>query len=431
MAAQTSCEEGGADLRDELDASVESGSGYICLCGPPSSGKTTLLLNYLTAREQHVRNMRSSFHLEYVSGKALDGDPLQRLTWRLQPRTKRRRAQCTVQQFGCLVRQWLDDAAEGSELHFVLDDADTLEDDAADVNHWLSECLPAAPEGRKRSVVCLWIVSQMPLHISNSFRFHFLSKPDAAVVQVWLNSLFAANREFFFGDPGPSTPHFTLGQAHTAAVDAVAYYITHLPMRASIVAQDVRQLLQRVHHILPLLAPHYTSGRPNAMHHSAAWGKRRELAKVGSGNDPLVAALRRIGYSAILWAVSAFYCGAVPRSKQAYVFDDQGLQRRTRSSGANATSHKAAVLSSSAHSVHVPRLMLVYRALLKICAYHIDPLEFAPAETAVQHHHTLVSWGLLVPSSQNSKAYHCHIPVTSAVGLSQLLSLNLYDLIPR
>ncbi|ESL09610.1 hypothetical protein TRSC58_02667 [Trypanosoma rangeli SC58] len=431
MTTQAICEEGKADLRDELDASVECGSGYICLCGPPSSGKTTLLLNYLTAREQHVRNMKRSFLLEYVSGKALDGDPLRRLTWRLQPHTKRRRTECTIRQFGRLVRQWMDDAVEGSELHFVLDDADMLEDDAVHVNQWLSECLTATPEGRKQNIVCLWIVSQMPLHISNSFRFHFLSKPDAAVVQGWLNSLFVANRAFVLDDPAVNTPHFTLEQAHTSVVDAVAYYTTHLPMRASIVAQDVRQLLQRVYYILPLLAPHYTCGHPNAMHHSAAWGKRRELTAVGSRGDPLVAALKRIGYSAILWAVSAFYCGAVPRSKQAYVFDDQELRRRTNPSGPNATSHKAAVLSSSAHIVHVPHLMLVYRALLKICVHHIDPLEFAPAETAVQHHHTLVSWGLLAPSLQNSKAYHCHIPITSAVGLSQLLSLNLYDLIPR
>ncbi|RNF18589.1 hypothetical protein TcG_04855 [Trypanosoma cruzi] len=431
MKAHASCQGNGADLRDELDASVECGSGYICIYGPPSSGKTTLLLNYLTAREQHVRNMKRSFHLEYVSGKALDGDPLQRLTWRLQPHTKRRRTECSLQQFGCLVRQWLESAVEGSELHFVMDDADMLEEDTIQINHWLSECLTVTQEERNRNILCLWIVSQMPLHLSNCFRFHFLSKPDATTLQTWLNSLFAANHGFCGGDLDVSTQQFTLGQAHTAVVDAVAYYKTHLPMRASIVAQDLRQLLQRVHQILPLLLPHYTSGRPNAMHHSAAWGKRREFSALGHSSDPLVAALKRIGYSAMLWAVSAFYCGAVPMSKHAYVFDDQELQRRRNSTGTNSTSHKAAVLSSSAHVVHLPRLMLVYRALLKICVHHIDPLELAPAETAVQHHHTLVSWGLLVSSSQNSKVYHCHIPVTSAIGLSQLLSLNLYDLIPR
>lgn len=427
------CGEHKADLRDELDASVECGSGYICLFGPPGSGKTTLLLRYLTARERHVRNMRRSFHLEYVSGRALDGDTLRRLTWRLQPHTKRRRMECTLLQFECHVRQWLDAAVEGSELHFVVDDADMLEEDAGDINQWLSGCLATTSAGgSSRNTVCLWIVSQMPLRLSNCFRFHFLSRPDVGVVKSWLDDLFAANRRFVLTEPAARSRPLTVEQAHTAATDAVAYYMTHLPMRASAVAQDIRQLLQRVHHVLPLLAPHYDNGgRPNAMHHSAAWGSRRELTTTGRSGDPLVAALRRIGYSAMLWAVSAFYCGAVPRSKQAHLIDEQELQRRTNSRGTNATSHKASVLSSSAHTVRVPRLMLVYNALLKICVHHVDPLEFSPAETAVQHHQTLVSWGLLVPSSQNSRTYHCHIPVTSAVGLAQILSLSLYDLIPQ
>ncbi|KEG14284.1 hypothetical protein DQ04_00541160 [Trypanosoma grayi] len=432
MEAAAPCEERQADLRDELDASVECGSGYICLFGPPSSGKTTLLLQYLTAREQHVLSMEKSFHLEYVSGRALDGDPLQRLTWRLQPPTKRRRTECSLLQFGSLVQLWLGSAPEGSELHLVLDDADVLEEDAADINHWLSGCLVVGSQERSRSIVCLWIVTQMPLRLSNCFRFHFVSKPDAGVVRKWLEGLFVANRARISAYPDLDVPHFTLEQTHTAVLDAVAYYTTHLPMRASIVAQDLRQLLQRVYQVLPLLVPHYAGGRPNAMHHSAAWGRRREFAVAAEqGGDPLVAALRRIGYSAMLWTVSVFYCGAVPKSKHAFVFNEQGLQQRTKSAGTNATSHKAAVLSSSAHLVHLPRLMLVYNALLRICIHHVDPLEFAPAETAVQHHQTLLSWGLVVASSHNVKAYHCHIPVTSAVGLSKLLSLSLYDLIPR
>ncbi|ORC85530.1 uncharacterized protein TM35_000341420 [Trypanosoma theileri] len=434
MKVEASCEKPKADLRDELDASVEFGSGYISLFGPPSSGKTTLLLQYLTAREQHVHRMKRSFHLEYVSAKALDGDPLQRLTWRLQPQARRRRTECSLLQFGCLIRKWLDAAAEGSEMHFVVDDADVLEEDTIDINHWLSACLAVGVQERQchRNKVCLWVVSQMPLRISNCFRFHFVCKPDAAVVRAWLDHLFNANRALLPADPPADTPHLTLEQTHTAVVDAVGYYTAHLPMRASVVAQDLRQLLQRVCHVLPLLAPHYTaaSGRPNAMHHSAAWGKQRQLAAAGEGDDPLVTSLKRIGYSAMLWALSAFYCGAVHKSKHAFVFGDQELQSRTNSSGANVSSHKAAVLSSSAHVVYVPRLMRVYQALLKICVHHVDPLEFGPTAMAVQHHQTLVSWGLLVHSSASSKAYHCHIPVTSALGLSKLLSLNLYDLIP-
>ncbi|KAH9578059.1 hypothetical protein LSM04_003803 [Trypanosoma melophagium] len=434
MKADTPYAEPKADLRDELDASVEFGSGYISLFGPPSSGKTTLLLEYLTAREVHVHSMKKSFHLEYVSARALDGDPLQRLTWRLQPQARRRRTECSLLQFGSLVRKWLDTAVEGSEMHFVLDDADVLEEDTVNINHWLSACLAVGEQEQQcyRNTVCLWVVSQMPRRISNCFRLHFVCKPDTSAVRRWLDRLFAANRPLLPPDPpGPGdAPRLTPEQTHAAVVGAVAHYTAHLPMRASVVAQDLRQLLQRVGHVLPLLAPHYTTGRPNAMHHSAAWRKQRQLAASEQGDDPLVTSLKRIGYSAMLWALSAFYCGAVHKSKHAFVFGDHKLQPRTSSGGANVSSHKAAVLSSSTHVVYVPRLMRVYQALLKICVHHVDPLEFGPIAMAVQHHQTLVSWGLLIPSTGSSKAYYCHIPVTSALGLSKLLFLSLYDLIP-
>ncbi|CBH15885.1 hypothetical protein, conserved [Trypanosoma brucei gambiense DAL972] len=441
MAAQTPRKEVGVDLRDELDADVECGSGYISIFGPPGSGKTTMLLQYLTSREHHVRNMKRSFLLEYVTGRALAGDSLRRLAWRLLPQTKRRRTECSHLQFGLLVRQWLDNAVEGSELHFVVDDADEVEEGAEGINQWLSVCVGGSQQPCNSNVVCLWVVSQMPLRLSNCFRFHFVARPDASVVQSWLNTLFATNASPPRAGAGANTPSLTLEEAHNITKGAVEYYMTHLPMRASIVTQDMRQLLQRVHQILPFLAAHAVVGRLNAMHYSTVWGRWRELsssvatapsgALVGSRGDPLVAVLRRIGCSAMLWALSAFYCGAVPKSKHALVFGDEKLARRTNSTEVNAASHKAAVLSSLAHVVHLPRLMLVYRSLLNICVNLQDPLEFVPAEIAVQHHQTLVSWGLMVPTTHSTKGYHCHIPVTSAISLSQHLSLNLYDLIPR
>nr|CCC93912.1 conserved hypothetical protein [Trypanosoma congolense IL3000] len=217
--------------------------------------------------------------------------------------------------------------------------------------------------------------------------------------------------------------------------------MTHLPMRSTIVAQDVRQLLQRVHQIFPYLAAQAVTGRLNAMHFSAAWGKWQNPAPPISvhssgetekcASDSLVAVLKRVGYSAMLWALSAFYCGVVPKSKHASVFDDENLARRINTTNVNTTSHKAAVLSSLAHVVHLPHLMTIYRCLLNICVNYIDPLEFVSPEMAVQHHRTLVSWGLMVPTPHGARGYHCHIPVTSALGLSQELCLNLYDLIPR
>ncbi|KAG8342325.1 AAA domain [Trypanosoma vivax] len=435
-----------ANLCDELDTDVESGSGYISICGPPGSGKTTLVLEYLTSREKRLHGMKRSFLLEYVAGRAVDGDVLQRFARRLRPQGKRRRTECSLLQFSTLVRQWLDSAVEGSEIHFVLDDADDVKEETSTIDRWLSMCLGDWQGRRNSNIVCLWIVSQMPMNLSSCFRYHFIPRPEAHEICDWLDAMFTKNRVLFEDEMETDVPHLALEQAHATVKEAVLYYTTHLPMQSSIVARDIRQLLQRVQKVLPFLVQQDTAVRLNAMHLATAWGKWREAASPqalppsssGAGTvglrkrlDPLVSVLKKIGYSAMLWALSAFYCGAVPKSKHARVFGARELQQRTSTTESSSASHKAAVLSSLAHVVRLPRLMLVYRALLDMCVNHIDHLEFAPAELAVQHNHTLVSWGLMVPTSQGTKGYHCHIPVTSAVALSQHLSLSLYDLIPQ
>ncbi|EPY25513.1 hypothetical protein STCU_06730 [Strigomonas culicis] len=452
-----------AVLHSEFDASVSLGSGYICVLGPPGSGKTTTVLNYLVDCEQAFQEneapapdaaaeagdgappMAKVFRTEYISGRFTAGDTLSRLAHRLRVGGPSRRAAADLSllDFGVVVEAWLGAHAPGSALHLVVDDADLLEEGAESVNLWLSNCLGDHTVDR---VLCLWLIAQTPLRVGNCFRFHFLSQPSADVICGWLQAQcdrYVASTAATAPDDDeccqddvflpPSATERIVGQA-------VRYYRTHQPMCASVVCRDVRLLLPRVYALLPALAAvgqgPERPARLNAMHFAAAWGASRggdgaaTADAAATAADALVAALRRVGYGAVLLAFCAFYCGALPHAKQLKALGgaDAG---RPPGSEANAHSHRAAVLSAAAHPVSVPRLLFCYQALLRMCTVHVDPVEFCSADMALHHLHGLVAWGLLSPmSSQNVQSYHCWIPVSTALQLGNLLSLNLYDLIP-
>ncbi|KAK7202307.1 AAA ATPase domain/Origin recognition complex (ORC) subunit 5 C-terminus [Novymonas esmeraldas] len=477
-----------ADLRDELDASVLFGSGYVCVAGPPSSGKTTLVLEYLVARErQALLRARANadseaavFCLEYASARSASHELLRCLVHRLLPSARRRRLsrECTPLEFGASLVEWLESHPERSELHLVVDDADVLEHSPEEMNLWLSHCL-RAPAAQSRKVV-LWLISELPLRLSNCFRYHFIARPEARSIVRWLQRQYTEEQRHVAdldndgGDAesaadGAGATVVSAADVHRVVVDAFAYYTAHQPMCSSVVSRDVRQLIQRVYQILPplLLDAAAAQGpdggaevgglagglsRLNARHFAAAWGQHRREGGGGeggasgaaatSGSDgaldsssapgPLVVALKRIGYSAVLLATAAFYCGAVPKRKQQQVFGRMGgEERKVPAYEAKGQSHKAAVLSSSAHVLTVRRLAFLYDAMLRMCTPHIDPLEFATADVAVQHVQTFVAWGLLTPvAAQRHRSYHCWIPVSTALQLARELSLSLFDLIP-
>lgn len=455
-------------LHDELDASVELGSGFICVVGPPSSGKTIAVLHYLVARERHFNaqlegpsnkddsgdgSAGKTFFMEYWSARSMSGDTLARMSHRLQLKPTRRRIayECSPLDFGCNVTAWLENHAAGSELHLVVDDADMLQEGDAAVNMWLGNCLHAAEVAQ--STVCLWLVSQLPLRIPNCFRFHLLSPPSVDEVCAWLQdayvargglSTFQEDEEMLpvVGKITDATVTLSPHETQVCLLDAVRYYATHRPMCTTVVARDVRRLVQRVYQLLPdlVVASRNTHGdeggqpKLNAVHFAAAWGKAKMTEAApgcgGGGSDPLLNALKRLGYSAVLLAFAAFYCGAIPKRKQFQAFgaDIGTTHRKTEAQG---QSHRAAVLTASAHVLTVPRLMLMYKAMLQICVQHADPHEFTTPEMALHFLHGLVAWGVLTPVLSNKRhKYHCWIPVTTALHLGHALSLSLYDLIP-
>ncbi|KAL7697205.1 hypothetical protein N2W54_001506 [Lotmaria passim] len=480
------------DLRDELDASVLFGSGYVCVVGPPSSGKTTLVLNYLVARERrfNARHCTTSaysagdlptFCLEYISARSASNELLRYLMHRLHPEARRRRLsyECTPLEFGASLIQWLEAHGEGSELHLVLDDADLLDYEVEDVNLWLSHCL-RAPAAQTRTVV-LWLVSELPLRVANCFRFHFVARPEAPSIVQWLQRQYEEERDVCVdaeeeeddekeqgeagsvvvapasGSEGQSEVSLVTvkpDEVHRVVLEAFTYYATRQPMRSSVVSRDVRLLVQRVYQLLPslLLESFATMGpaaveerKLNARHFAAAWGQHRsdgaaasnvgpdKSAAAAAAQDPLMAALRRLGYSAVLLAFAAFYGGAVPKRKQHQVFGRMHAngERKAALHEAKGQSHKAAVLTASAHVLTVRRLAFLYDSMLRMCTPHIDPLEFTTADVALQYVQGFVAWGLLTPVlSQRHRSYHCWIPVSTAQHLARELSLSLFDLIP-
>lgn len=469
------------DMRDELDAAVLFGSGYVCVVGPPSSGKTTLVLEYLVARERHAAAVSSQVGadapvlcMEYTTALSAPYGLLQALTARLLPQARRRRRlsyACSPLEFGATLVQWLEEHPARSELHLVVDDADVLECGAAEIDLWLSHCL-RSPAAQSRTVV-LWLISELPLRLSNCFRYHFVARPEAQGIVRWLQRQYEAERGLFADSAGEGdgveadstreggpAAAVTVGaeDVHRVVLDAFAYYATHQPMASSVVSRDVRLLIQRVYQLLPPLlldsvaapaaavsetastAPAKSAAPLNARHFAAAWGQFRGDGGSGSGSgpdgaagrSPLVLALKRLGYSAVLLAFASFYGGAVPKRKQHQVFGHVGAgERRPPAHEAKGQSHKAAVLTASAHLLTARRLAFLYDAMLRMCTPHIDPLEFATADVALQYVQGFVAWGLLTPVvSQRHRSYHCWIPVSTAQQLARELSLNLSDLIP-
>ncbi|CAG9584235.1 conserved hypothetical protein [Leishmania major strain Friedlin] len=471
-----------ADLRDELDATALFGSGYVCIVGPPSSGKTTLILEYLVARERQAVHSgdgdAAAFCMEYVSARSAPHELLRHLTYRLLPHARRRRLsyECTPLEFSASLVEWVEAHPGQSELHLVVDDADALEYSAEEMNLWLSHYLRAPAE--QRCTVILWLISELPLRLSNCFRYHFIARPEANSIVQWLHHQFEEERRLLAGleseeDDSEHTvngaPMTTLSadEVNRVVLDAFTYYATHQPMCSSVVSRDVRLLVQRVYQILPPLLLEVaatTSAVPgesgeaavsasttadavkklNARHFAAAWSQYRSdggggtssaMAVSGaaaSAQNTLVMALKRLGYSAVLLAFAAFYGGAVPKRQQHQVFGRIGSgERQPPLHEAKGQSHKAAVLTASAHVVTLRRLGFLYDAMLRMCTPHIDPLEFTTADVALQYVQGFVAWGLLTPVvSQRHRSYHCWIPVSTAQQLARELSLSLFDLIP-
>ncbi|AYU84107.1 hypothetical protein, conserved [Leishmania donovani] len=471
-----------ADLRDELDATVLFGSGYVCVVGPPSSGKTTLILEYLVARERQAVHSgdgdAAPFCMEYVSARSAPHGLLRHLTHRLLPNARRRRLsyECSPLEFGASLVEWVEAHTGQSELHLVVDDADALEYSTEEMNLWLSHYLRTPAE--QRCIVILWLISELPLRLSNCFRYHFIARPEAKSIVQWLRHQFEEQRRLLAGPESEEddsehtvdaalTTTLSADEMNRAVLDAFTYYATHQPMCSSVVSRDVRLLVQRVYQILPPLLLEVAAAasavpgksgeaavsastttdavkRLNARHFAAAWSQYRSdggggnssaMAVSGaaaSAQSTLVMALKRLGYSAVLLAFAAFYGGAVPKRQQHQVFGCMGSgERQPPLYEAKGQSHKAAVLSASAHVVTLRRLSFLYDAMLRMCTPYIDPLEFTTADVALQYVQGFVAWGLLTPVvSQRHRSYHCWIPVSTAQQLARELSLSLFDLIP-
>lgn len=455
-----------SDVFDLFEASVQLGSGFISVVGPPACGKTTAVLDYLLLRRRAFQLRYAdakTFHVQYVSARSGKGDTLSRIgqALRRQQQIRRRLARdVSPMLFGICVREWLEAQAAGSELHMVVDDCNCLEEPPEQVNLWASNCFTLAVDTRR---FYIWLVSQMPMKLSSCSRVHLLSLPSADTVAAWLAAAATADNDnnIDFGvsgaGGGSSSPSVPDRVVRRAAERAVHYYRSHQPMSSSIVAQDYGKLCQAVSRMLPTLlkscrddgggTTRYDAERLNALHFAAAWRAEMQsgsTAGSGSGSsresrkgDSLTVSLSRIGLSAVLLAFAAFYCGAVPKAKQAEVFGSSAstASARRRPHEANAQSHKDAVLSSSTHVMTEPQVLFVYSRMQAMCADLIDAREFSAPSTPSYHIQSLVSRGILTIVGGAAEApsrtrYRCWIPVSTALELGNLLSLSLYDLIP-
>lgn len=452
----------------EFDASVEMGSGTITVIGPPGAGKTTALLEYLSIREESFRSVfagggsmshatsidtqrPSQFLFEYWTARSFSNDVLSQMIHRIRQRMnlsrsvgwrKRRRTDATSTEFCSAVTDWLLSYGEGSELHLVIDDADYLREENNDIDGWLNGCLdhPAA----WTSGVFLWFVSQLPRRLPSCFRYHFVGPPSDETVSKWLAEDFREAECVYGTSPLPlaALQHFT--------TLAVKHYRTHRPMCASVVTRDIRSLLQRVYEALPSLMalPRRDAGAdgpfpvPNALDYAKVWAECKSFSSSSNNDDDtvaddgaaLVSALQRSGYTCVLLAFAAFFCGAVARTEHQKILGSSTEKRRRRrrgNDGAAASPGSSGALSSSTFAFTSSQLGEVYRLLLPMCTAQIDSTEFTAPPWAMDHiFPRLVDWGVVTPTSAQGRAYHCWMPLTSAVQLGVALGINVYHLIP-
>lgn len=158
--------------------------------------------------------------------------------------------------------------------------------------------------------------------------------------------------------------------------------------------------------------------------------------------DALSQAFLRMGFTTVLLALSAFYCGAVPLAQQKRALFASHLEKSTRrNKGITASSLPKTlsnVLVSSTFAFSVSQLAQVYRALLPLCTVQVDCLEFASSSWACTNiFPRLVSCGLCSPSRSvgssivsGTGSYHCWIPSSTALRLGELMGVNMTELLP-
>lgn len=158
--------------------------------------------------------------------------------------------------------------------------------------------------------------------------------------------------------------------------------------------------------------------------------------------DALSLAFLRMGFTTVLLALSAFYCGAVPLVQQKRALFTSHLEKSSKKNkGITASSVPKTVsnvLVSSTFAFSVSQLAQVYRALLPLCTVRVDSLEFAsPSWACTNIFPRLVSCGLCSPSrsvgssiASGAGSYHCWIPSSTAMRLGELMGINMNELLP-
>eukprot|EP00796_Vickermania_ingenoplastis_P006629 gene6629-4749_t len=415
---------GGAVVRstlcDEFDASVEMGSGIIAVAGPPGSGKTFSVVQYLSDREVQAQLLAGPsvpcVRVEYWTARSLAGGALLQMSQRISgaaPGAKRRRAAAAPTELSQAVAGWLAEQTPGSELHLVVDDADCWAGEDEDWCAWLDSCLLQA--STTVSSVFLWVLLQVPRRsfLSSCFRWHLLHPPQPGVVLSWV-------------------------RAHSGAADgdeslvqrAVAHYLTNQPMCSSLASRDVRSLLLRVYERLPALLEAARGRTPNSLHYAKAWAAPSSGPAAAPSEERLVAqGLRSMGYTVVVLAFAAFYCGAVPRQ-----LHHRALAQK-RAAGASDVHRRSAAATSSLASTNFSFsssvLASVYRSLLPICAAQVDPAELATPRWALEHSlPRLLGWGLLTTTARSRRMYRCWISVATAAALGDFVGINLSQLVP-
>lgn len=463
-----------AGVWDELDGSVEMGSGLIAVTGPPGSGKTTTVLEYLADREVHYNSLATAegstakpergaprLLMLYWTAKSFFNDALSQIIFSLkqsvieelsrrastadasQPscNLKRRRGDVSSTDLCQAISEWAAVYPDGSELHLVIDDSDLLVEESTALNRWLDGYLLGPISS---TCVLLWLISQFPRYLPACYRHHiFYPLPTPAVVE-WVKTGRRSER----GQGPECITALEPSPLQLYAGKAVDYWRTHLPMSASQMCGDPRNIVQRVHEQVPqlleLLAADAAKSdaaetpvlpQPNSLHFAKLWYQAStsgDPSGVPHVDDLLAESLRGMGFTTVLLAFAAFYCGALPRHHQARILSTgaQASVRRRKSAKA-ASAAALPTLTSSAFTFSEDQLGQVYHGLLPLCTAGIDALEFASPDWACRHIlPRLVSWGLVSRSVSKHNTYHAWISLSTASQLCRTLDINLHQLLP-
>lgn len=434
------------------------GSGIIAVAGPSGCGKSFAVLQYIAGREKRFSPLPVAtssapphFQASYFSAGSFHGDGVHRITAAVKRDkstssassaalvvgVKRSRVDTPSSELSRALIQWVQRHGEGSELHLVIDDADCLPNEEADISGWLDGCNAQT----RRSLVLLWLLSPFP-RLSRAYRVHVLSRQPTPTLHEWWAAELDARLDAFVASSGSSS-EASASHVKALVLQTAEYFSTRQPMKSSITVRDPRWLMKLVWEVLPTLLSISGGGKRklNALDLAKVWSRlhpshsQRDSESCSSTpyskEGSLASSLYESGFSAVLLALAAFFCGALPADVVTKTLSSEPSAGRRTRRGVASSHRPQAAISSSTFTFAMRQWVSAYQLLLPICTAHIDPLEFSAVGTAVRYHlPLLIAQGVVSTSGPSQKAFHCWMSIKAAERLSGMVQLDLYQMLP-